>query len=125
MSSAILYVDLSDAFYSAIGKFVYSAINTTDDAQLAKLAADCQLPPTAYHKLLHNLHEASTLHDQHYSRAVTEELCADNYFAVTGTNVISRPRRGSTPGDSYADILFNLVMSKVLSPIRHKMIQQD
>ena len=124
LTIAFLFADLKDAFYSAIIQFVYGNIGSTSDNEIIQKAQQYGVTPSALTQLIEHIREAAILTDNAIEKTMTAELCTGNYFLIDGTNQVSCPTRGSRPGDSYADILFNLVMAKIMGPVQAKLQEQ-
>ena len=56
-------------------------------------------------------------------RLMVSDSCYNNWFSVKGTSAVALPLRGTKPGDSAADLLFNLAYSPVLREVSQRAEQ--
>ena len=122
-STAVIFVDIRNAFYKVIRNQLDAFGNDADS--LHRLFATLGLPAEAFAEFLefqqqeHALDEADL--DPHLRRILDDAILED----LPG---FTQTRRGSRPGDVFADQLFSFTFSKILkqvaSQLEHLGLQQ-
>ena len=113
--TAVIFIDLQEAFYRVVRPLAISG-PWTDDL-VASMAERLQLDRHILHDLYEHLSGPSAVEQAQMSataqRAI-QALHSDTFFALPGQVDRVRTRHGSRPGDSYADVVFGYLMSRVL-----------
>ena len=123
-STAILFCDVQSAYYRVLRQIATGATLTDDDLALVLhrmglgpesmcLIHDCMTRNCAYQEL-----GAGPVQHQ-----VLQETLEGTYFTYTGREFV-QTFRGTRPGDSLADIVFNLVFSQVLMEVQQELKAQ-
>ena len=114
-STAILFIDLQEAFYRVVRPLVVDS--EWNDEDIASMAARLQMD----HHLLHDLYEHLKAPNAVAAAQMTlvaqkaiQALHSDTFFALHGQEDRVRTVHGSRPGDSYADVVFGFLMARVL-----------
>eukprot|EP00438_Fugacium_kawagutii_P003317 Skav229331 [mRNA] locus=scaffold2917:90227:93595:+ [translate_table: standard] len=121
-SLGLIFIDIRSAFYTVVRPFLAGFDGSHDSAQ--RLFAILQLPPTVYPAFLRNLHQAHLVYTATESQQVTDivaAMMAFSWFAVPNAQRIMRPCTGSRPGDPAADVLFALLMSRIMTQINERL----
>ena len=125
-SAALLMVDLVEAFYRVLRPLALGSSFT--DAEIAQLAQRLQLHPDVMHQLQQHLTEESAVAAAGMTPQAQRLLCAihsDTFFKMPGQRDVCRTTIGSRPGDSFADVVFTFLLSRVLHCFREKLQQHD
>ncbi|OLP92002.1 hypothetical protein AK812_SmicGene26233 [Symbiodinium microadriaticum] len=113
----VLFADISAAFYSALVQLVAHSPSTTSPEGLRTALQGLTLPDEVVEELRAHLQEPSAL-SQSSTSSWLEHLAAHigerNWFVIAGDSVPIATGRGTRPGSSWADVLFALLMPKVL-----------
>lgn len=113
--TAVIFIDLQEAFYRVVRPLAISG-PWTDDL-VATMAERLQLDQHILHDLYEHLRCPSAVELAQMTataqRAI-QALHSDTFFALPGQEDRVRTRHGSRPGDSYADVVFGYLMSRVL-----------
>ena len=113
----VLFADISAAFYSALVQLVAHSPSTTTPEGLQTALKGLALPDEVVDELRAHLQEPSVL-SQSSASSWLEHLAAHigdrNWFVIAGDSVPIATGRGTRPGSSWADVLFALLMPKVL-----------
>eukprot|EP00435_Cladocopium_sp_Y103_P061404 s676_g23.t1 len=121
-SVAILMVDLTEAFYRVLRSLSVGTPST--DLEVAALARRLNLEPAVMHQLHQHLSEPSAIEQvgmkPHY-RNVLKALHCDTFFKLPGQSDQTRTTIGSRLGDSFADIVFTFLFSRVLQYFQEKV----
>lgn len=113
--TALLFLDLAEAFYQVIRPLALSG--TPSDEVLAAMAARLKLDSDVLDELRILLSAPSAIEDAelplHAQRAIRAIHC-DNHFTLRGQHDCCRTTLGSRPGDAFADVVFGYLWAKVL-----------
>eukprot|EP00435_Cladocopium_sp_Y103_P006955 s3639_g2.t1 len=112
---ALLFIDIRSAFYSIAKPLLAGPRDDID--KIRHIFDVMELPDSVWEAFLANVQEANLV-----SRATSSSLIAQGiasnldqtWFAIPDGLHASAPLTGSRPGDPMADVLFALVMSRIL-----------
>ena len=123
-STAILFCAVQSAYYRVLRQIATGASLTDDDLALV------------LHRMGLGPESMSLIHDSMTKKCAYQELGAGpvqhqvlqetlegTYFTYTGSEFV-QTFRGTRPGDSLADIVFNLVFSQVLTEVQQELKDQ-
>ena len=116
-SCFVLFADISAAFYSALVQFIAQAGTSATQQSLTQALEGLACPPEVHAELRHMLAEPSVLTQLQASpwlEHISAQISSDNWFLLADDNVPVRTARGTRPGTSWADILFALLMPRIL-----------
>ena len=118
-SCFVLFTDIATAFYAVVRQLI--AARQTDSAASPALSEDiCQglgLSAEDIAQLRWHAQQPSSMRQAGASpwlEAVAERLSANTWFMLKGDTAAILTARGTRPGSSWADILFGMVISRVL-----------
>ena len=116
--SALLFLDLKEAYYRVLRPLALGSELTDQD--VAGMVNRLHLPVDILHDLQAHLREAdalqlATVPQSH--RRYLQALHRDTHFRVDGQCDQCRTTVGSRPGDTFADIVFGYLWSRVLKTI--------
>ena len=120
-STIILFGDVSAAFYRALREVATGA--TLSDEDICLIIKRLGLGPEVFPALADAIHNGSayaSLGADPVHNAVLNETLSETWFQMESPALI-RTTRGSRPGDSLADIIFNVLFSKVLDSIEAEL----
>ncbi|CAE7271677.1 unnamed protein product [Symbiodinium sp. CCMP2456] len=115
-SAAVLFVDIAAAYYGVVREAVLGA--SAHSQPLDALVASLGLTDADMQLLQHYIEHAPVLRQQGACallQEVAEELHRNTWFVMAGDSCVIETCRGTRPGGSLADIIFNILFSKVLS----------
>eukprot|EP00435_Cladocopium_sp_Y103_P067617 s350_g30.t1 len=113
--TAIIFLDLTEAFYRVIRPFALGGCLADDD--IALIAARLGLSDDTLRQFHHQLQQPSSIQQAGASPVVQRFLQAlhtDTWFRVGQEGPLVRTTLGSRPGDSYADVVFGLLWAQFL-----------
>eukprot|EP00439_Symbiodinium_sp_Y106_P003323 s6464_g1.t1 len=116
-SSYILFADISAAFYSALVQFVAQAGTKPTHADISRALEGLHCPPDVRVDIQRQLTEPSALAQIHatpWLEHMAASISADNWFLLAQDAVPVATARGTRPGSSWADILFGLLLPRIL-----------
>ena len=121
-SFAVLFVDVSNAFYSLIRRHIVGSVADTRNAYA--LFSDLRLPEDAWIEFEQLLAlgpaiEASEV--DAFTKAMFRQFYENTWFQMRGSEKIVHSRRGSRPGDTFADLCFGFAMAKILKPVFQRL----
>ena len=117
-SCAIVFCDVASAFYAALREVATGA--STSDYDIACIVKHFQLDPDVMPQLYdalkgHTAHEA--LHATPASQAYLRESLCHTWFSLDSDH-FAHTRRGTRPGDAWADVVFNILFARVIQKVR-------
>ena len=124
-SSGVLFVDVSNAFYRLLRRHVVSS--QVDDRALLTIFADMGLPEQALEDFLSLMEPEPAIEASGVSPYVKElfrTFYEATWFQIRDHDVLTHTRRGSRPGDTFADMAFGYALHRVLSPV-FEQLEQD
>ncbi|CAK9108612.1 RNase H domain-containing protein, partial [Durusdinium trenchii] len=114
-STAIIFVDIQQAFYRVLRQHAICSLR--DMRGIKELFATMRLDDTAYDDFVAYSQAATALDEAGVSPHL-QSLMADamdgTWFVVKGLNTLTQTRKGTRPGDSFADILFAYSFARLL-----------
>ena len=117
LTAFTIFADIASAFYGAITQLVAASGGQPSPDALQRITAKLQLNVGDIEALKRHLAEPSeTQHLQAdpWLEAVTDRMSCQNWFIVKHDSVPVATSRGTRPGSSFADIVFALLVPKVL-----------
>ena len=125
-STAILFLDLKEAFYRVVRGIVVEA--PFADETLARLAQRLELDQDALHELYTMLQQDNALvqagMEPHMRRAVAA-LHTDTHFHLAGQTDVCCTQIGTRPGDSWADIVFSFAWARLLRGLQEELQERN
>ena len=114
VSLGVIFADVESAYYMAIRQYAAGALHKDED--LARLVKAFNLDAETMHEINAVLHGDSGLESlgaSAYQMALIKETFQSTWITVTGNEVINTTR-GTRPGDNWADVVFGVILSKLL-----------
>eukprot|EP00435_Cladocopium_sp_Y103_P017695 s325_g4.t1 len=124
-SHALLFIDIRSAFYSIAKPLL--AGSHGDVSKIRHIFEVMQLPDAVWEQFLHNVKSADLVRHATNSHLIAEGIASNldqTWFAVPDGIHTCAPLTGSRPGDPMADVLFAMVMSRILSIVNQRAEQQ-
>ena len=121
-SCAIFFLDIKSAYYRLLRKLAIG--QTCSYNQGLRLLQTLGLPEDAQYWLVRALHEPNALEAAGcptWLRSIGANFHSCTWYQVRGDTTTISTLRGTRPGDGYADLLFNVVLSKVLYDIEEEL----
>ena len=125
-SAVLLMVDLVEAFYRVLRLLALG--NEYSDEEIARLARKLHLPDDALHQLHAHLADPSAIAKAGMTmtaQQVLQAIHSDTFFQMPGQIDICRTTVGTRPGDSFADVVFTFLFSRVLENFHNRLQQQE
>ena len=116
-SSAIVFVDISNAFYRLLRQHIVQIKGECRSAQ--QLFDRLGLPPESYGEFCALLERPSAVQEAGVSphlQALFSEFFESTWFKLRDDDQLVQTRRGSRPGDSFADLCFSFALVKIVGP---------
>ena len=124
-SVTLLFMDIRAAFYSVV-KPLLTGFDGNSDA-LVQVFQMLKLPPESYQAFLQTVASTSLVQDATQSdvaRRSVSNMLNFSWFAIPNGCMAKMPKTGSKPGDPVADILFGMLMSKILEEVQHRFREE-
>lgn len=121
-SLGLLFIDIQAAFYS-VAKPILTGF-TGEVADLRAVFAKMGLPDSAFDAFLKNVMAGSVVYHATGSKVCQAHARASlnkSWFAIPGGSSLQAPDTGSRPGDPVADVLFGMLMSRVLEQLQDQL----
>ena len=123
-SAGIVFADIASAFYTVIREVALGA--STTDLDIAQVVKRLGLGP----EVMPRLHRALQ-GDSCYAQLGATTACQSflqqslehTWFGVNGQHFVATTK-GSRPGDSWADVVFNILFSAILSEVKEQLTAQ-
>eukprot|EP00438_Fugacium_kawagutii_P016420 Skav206440 [mRNA] locus=scaffold295:130038:133282:- [translate_table: standard] len=123
--AGVVFVDLKSAFYSVLRQGLLRNVDpeSVDSALLHFLATQGLHPDQALATLQRADRDVATAGISDHMERVLRDLLWNTHFCVDHIDAPVRTSRGTRPGDPIGDILFNMVMSLILSEARRSIVE--
>ena len=124
-SLAIIFVDIQNAFYRLLRKHI--TVTPDDNRTVRELFAGLGLPAQAYNEFQECMNQPPALESAGVSpflRTLFGEFFTDTWYKIEGAEHWTKTRRGSRPGDSFADACFAFALSKILRDIDADLVAE-
>ena len=124
-SIAILFIDIQNAFYRLTRR--HMTPTPGDERSVKDLFDSLGLPDCAYDEFSAMFNEDPALADGDVSpflQSIFAEFYRDTWFKVEGAKHLTWTRRGSRPGDSFADLCFGYALSRLLKQIEIELLDK-
>ena len=125
-SHAILFVDISQAYYRLFRQCI-TMTSDFDDAAV-KLFQELGLPPEEFHSFCEALKRDNAFQDRPhraYQAEMIDETLNSTWFNLRGDARPSVTNRGSRPGDSIADTLFSFAFCSLMADVTKQLRQEE
>ena len=113
-SCSIVYVDLAAAYYASVWELIFG---WSDNVSLEEITASLHVTPDDLQCLAALVREAPVLQKEDGRHALTRlgrELHDQTWFILKDDCEVVSTRRGTRPGTSWADCIFNLLFAKAV-----------
>ena len=114
-SSAIVFVDISNAFYRLLRQHIVQVKGETRPVQ--ELFHRLGLPPESFEEFRTLFERPPAIEEAQVSahmQALFQEFFESTWFKLRDDNHLVQTRRGSRPGDSFADLCFSFALVKIV-----------
>lgn len=122
-SCAFLFIDIQSAFYRLLRQHLIGC--SQDGRGIEQLFQSLGLNEQAFEEFQALCREQPALEESDASPFLTnlfKEFYQSTWYSVTGSAVLTLTRRGSRPGDSFADICFGFVLSRIMRKIEERLV---
>ena len=114
----LLFIDVTNAFYRLVRQHLVAP--QADRRGAAELFKTLGLPPATFHEFQSLLAQDAALDAAQtplFLKELFKEFYAHTWFQVKSDHTVVESRRGSRPGDSFADLCFSFTLTQLLKPI--------
>lgn len=121
-STFFLFVDVQNAFYRLVRQH-FTQVGQ-DIRSVHDLFLMLNLPESAFEEFMRLLKEPPALMSAGASDLLQNlfaEFYRSTWFCVEGTTTVTATRRGSRPGDSFADLCFGFALHKIMSSVEVRL----
>ena len=124
LAHGLIFIDIKSAFYSVVKQLL-----TEEDSsgnRLREVFTKMRLPESVWETFVDNVERCSLIQQATGSEILaksTQAMLSHSWYAIPDASCISAPMTGSRPGDPGADLLFGLLMSKILQTIHIRASQ--
>ena len=123
-SHAVIFLDIRAAFYSVVKQLV--AGTASGMQSLDKVFAKMNLPTSMKEEFLQQTMDINLIKEATGSSLMANNVAAmlgQTWFVIPESKTLQAPMTGSRPGDPSADVLFSLVLAKVIGVIEERAQQ--
>ncbi|CAE7461489.1 unnamed protein product, partial [Symbiodinium necroappetens] len=116
-TSFVLFADIASAFYCTVTQLVANKGGAIDEDLLQRITDQLHIAQEDVASLRQHLAQPSAMsaaRAEPWLEAITDCLSTGNWFVLRGDSTPIATARGSRPGSSFADIVFALLLPKVL-----------
>ena len=120
-----LFIDVQNAFYRLIRQHFTTTANDTRSAE--QLFQQLRLPRSALSEFIELLNKPPALETSDASpflRSIFAEFYRATWFTVDGSPTVTATRRGSRPGDSFADVCFGFTLAKIMKEVAETLSER-
>ena len=121
-SCAVFYLDIKSAYYRLLRCLAIGP--TCSYNEFIRLMRTMDIPPDAADCLIRATHDPNALTDAgapEWLRHMGAAFHKHTWYHVRGDNAVTATLRGTRPSDGWADLLFNMVLSKVTKDIEKEL----
>ena len=122
-SVAILFIDVQNAFYKLLRRLFVDGVQ--DVRSVGELFHSLGLPDESHAEFAALLEEDTVLESSQatfHTKRMFAEFYKTTWFSVPGCTDLTWTRRGSRPGDSFADIAFGFALAKLLTQVEAQLV---
>ena len=116
-SSFVLFADIASAFYSAVTQLTAGGGEAVSEALIRRLVESLQLAPEDAATLCSRITDQSAMASAGataWLERLTDMVSSNNWFLLRGDSTPIATARGSRPGSSFADLVFALLVPRIL-----------
>eukprot|EP00435_Cladocopium_sp_Y103_P026761 s2688_g6.t1 len=120
----MVFLDLKEAFYRIVRQLTLGG--DVSDGLLAKICARLGLPADSladFHRLLQQPEALVAANVPGHVRNAIRAVHSDTFFQVRGQQDCCRTELGTRPGDSWADVVFSYLWSRILKQLQQHLDQ--
>ena len=120
-----LFIDVQNAFYRLIRQHFTTTANDARSAE--QLFQQLRLPRSALSEFIDLLNRPPALETSDASpflRSIFAEFYRATWFTVDGSSTVTATRRGSRPGDSFADVCFGFTLAKIMKEVEETLSER-
>ena len=125
ITSGILFLDIQTAFYRVVRPLICRYGSFHD--QLRSIIQFFDLEPELFQDVCQSLDESSAMAEfgvPPHLEAMCAEIHASTWFSTEGRSELVRTCGGTRPGSPCADLVFNMLFSKVMHKLRDSLYAQ-
>ena len=122
VSCPVFYLDIKSAYYRLLRCLAIGP--TCSYNEFIRLMRTMDIPPDAAECLIRATHDPNALTAAgapEWLRQMGAAFHKHTWYHVRGDNAVTATLRGTRPGDGWADLLFNMVLSKVTQDIEKEL----
>ena len=123
-SVGFLFVDIQNAFYRLIRRHMTET--PTDQRGARELFSQLGLPEEAFEDFARQIEAPPALSEGQVSpflQSLFAEFYRDTWYKINGADMWTWTRRGSRPGDSFADLCFGYALARILKAIEIELLR--
>ena len=116
--SFVLFADISAAFYSAIRPLIASSTAGTSHEVAAGHLLNADLPDSDVHAILQHMQEPTAFTAAgatQWQESLADKLTESTWFLLQSDSVPVLTSRGTRPGSTSADLLFAMLVGRILA----------
>ena len=120
VSQALLFIDIKSAFYTVVKEMLTGG---STEENIRKVFHRMRLPTSVWEQFKANVNQENTVMKSTNSQILadnTRALLQHTWFIIPDAHCIQSPATGSRPGDPGADVLFSLIMSRIMGQIHER-----
>lgn len=121
-SVAIIFIDVANAFYRLIRQHI---LDVPDDQRTpAQIFDALRLPREVFEEFSQLMQQPAAMESSdapEFLKVLFREFYATTWFRLKTDDVVVQTRRGSRPGDSFADLCFSFALQKIMEGINRQI----
>ena len=125
-SCAVLFVDIKNAYYRLLRELAIETSATKE--QLHLLLRRLELPDESLIDILQALREqpnaTTAMEMEPLAKYMAGIYHSNTWFHIRGAPQLAKTLQGTRPGDGWADLLFNVVVTKVVQSLKQELQEQ-
>ncbi|CAE7751182.1 unnamed protein product [Symbiodinium microadriaticum] len=115
LSAGLIFVDLASAYYAVIRETILG--KGLADRPISEIASELGMDDTDLQHLRHLIEQEPIMHQQgasHFLTTLAREMHRHTWFVLSDDTELIATQRGTRPGGTLADVLFNILFGRVL-----------
>ena len=118
MSTVVVFVDIQQAFYRVLREHIVDTSISSEGVR--QLFDRLQLPPDTYQDFCLYTEFPGALRQADipdYLQSLMQNAMTGTWFSMKNTTQLTLTRKGTRPGDSYADLLFSFTFARLMKQL--------
>ena len=122
ISTGVIFIDIQNAFYRVVRQHAIPGLQSP--AGLCAFFDKLGIGHSAYQDFLALIESPAAFDDADVPeqlKRIYQDAFDNTWYCVRGTKTLTATTQGTRPGDSYADLVFGFVLTRILRIVQDKM----